>query len=104
MRGLSVEVGSIEEGVRRLPKWTVRRAQRRCRSLQTRRETCCVTITRKPGYDGEQERSMALGEQSVESKEELMRLGQLNNVQSYGLRPRTDVSEDVQPGASDAGR
>lgn len=33
-----------------------------------------------------------------------MRLEQLDHLQSYGLRPRTDVSEDVQPGASDAGR
>lgn len=34
-----------------------------------------------------------------------MRLEQLDHVQSCGLlRPRTDVSEDVQPGASDAGR
>ena len=34
-----------------------------------------------------------------------MRLEQLDHVQSYyQLRPRTDVSEDVQPDASDAGR
>jgi hypothetical protein len=34
-----------------------------------------------------------------------MRLEGSNHVQSYyQLRPRTDVSEDVQPDASDAGR
>jgi len=33
-----------------------------------------------------------------------MRLERSTHLQSYELQPRSDVSEDVQPGAGDAGR